>query len=155
MKMTHTDRNLVLEDAISPLVERAKIALGTFDARWRAFFSLREASTPQEHAERQEQYAALLNEGHPTPSEVRRALRGRGLGSITYDELRAVIMRMFLRDTPEDCGAYEQLAPMQQLARTVANWIMSAFEEAIWDAADNAACAAISQRYGYIDQAGE
>ena len=124
------NRNLIIEDAISPLVERAKIAFGSFGERME--HHSQKWAGQEFNTARQEEYAAVFSEGHPSRAEIKLVFRGLGLGIITREEVRAVIIRMFLRDTPEDTGDYETQAPMQKLARTVANWIMGAFDDACW-----------------------
>lgn len=134
------NRNLIIEDAISPMIERAKIAIGTFGARAEAHFSAASPVCLHGHMEscaiceaRQDAWAAILADGHPTREEIRVAFRGRGLSTVTHEEVRAVLIRAMLRDSPEmrrrKC---ENLPPAQRLARTVAAWIMEAFDEASW-----------------------
>lgn len=112
---------------MSPFIERAKLAFSTFQERVAAFD---EAATQQhwDGAKRQAAWTHLLNAGHPSPNEIK-TIR-RDLGTITHAEVRGIIIRAMLRDTPEDRRAYEVLTPWQQLTRTVTNWIMEAFDEA-------------------------
>ncbi len=128
-----TNRSLVIEDALSPLIERAKIALGRFPQCTERFF----AQPPDR--QRAEDWAAILADGHPTRQEIVLAFRGRGLGSVSPEEVRAVIIQALLRDLPEMTHAADaDLPPQQQLARTVATWIMEAFDEACWMTEDEA-----------------
>ena len=184
------NRNLKIEDAISPLVERAKIAFLTFDdrmarhnAQWEHPTNRMLTSGREEfdrlHAELleriadpvnakypvyvadaqstlasmdadgrdvfaaryggQQDYSAVLNDGHPSRAEIKLAFRGRTLGKINHDEVRAVIIRCFLRDTPEDTTTeFSELGQFQKLARVVSSWIMDVFDDACWMTEDEA-----------------
>lgn len=140
------NRNLIIEDAVSSMIEAAKIAIGTFSARADAHFASTPPACTHGHMRscavcegRQDAWAAILANGHPTRDQIRAAFRGLGLGSVTRDEVRAVIIRAILRDSPEmRRRKYDNLPPMQQVARTVANWIMEAFDNAAWPTEDEA-----------------
>lgn len=137
MELTGFRRRVVIEDALSPMIERAEIAIGTFQERADRHFARPAHTCAPGDCEictaHQDAWSAILAEGHPTRQEIRVAFRGRGLGSVSWDEVRAVIIRAILRDSPELMDTdYEELPPMQQLARTIANWIMEAFDDACW-----------------------
>jgi hypothetical protein len=178
----NNNRNLKIEDAISPMIERAKIAYLTFEERVTLFNGKWEQPTEEMLAPgreefdrlraelsnriadpvnarypvfvddakstiasmdedgsdvfstrlgRQEEWTTILNDGRPQRAEIKLAFCGKGLGKITHDEARAVIIRCFLRDTPEDTTTeFSELGQFQKLARVVSSWIMDAFDDA-------------------------
>ena len=143
-RVAGAERNLTLEDAISPLLERAKIAFLTFDQRIERHYQKWNGHAPYEEQqfpiERLDEYSSILNAGHPSRAEIKTAFRGLGLGKISHDELRSVIIRMFLRDTPEDTETeFEDLSQFQKLARVISGWIMDAFDDACWMTEEQAA----------------
>ena len=137
-------RNLAIEDALSPLIERAKIACGTYNQRIDPIMARVARHEPRcknktghcRTCARLSQEYAAEQQGPPSREEIKTALRG--LGRLTHDQVRSVIIRAFLRDTPEDRGPAEDLPPMQRLARTVAIWIMEVFDDACWPTEEEA-----------------
>lgn len=107
--------SLEIEDALSPFVERAKIAVGLRQQLETAYWQKWGHDVSCDQAVRE--WSAIQGDGKPTAAEIRAVLKT----GVTADQVRSVLNRLPI---PHISGI--------DAGEVVRRWLMDAFNEACW-----------------------